>query len=156
MKGTKERITYQDALNAKSIEELKLKFRPKWARRFVDNGGPTKWIESLKAMGATGYRPETVSHMETLWGVRHLIVHSAGIANAEFVRSHPELKAQVEKRFIVNGAQIKQWSAAMYDFVEITDRYFVWRCQRSQKLLLNADAPKARGVTATKVEGELP
>jgi hypothetical protein len=37
MDHTKERITYQDVLNAKSIEELKLKFRPKWARRFVDN-----------------------------------------------------------------------------------------------------------------------
>jgi hypothetical protein len=81
--------------------------------------------------------------METLWGVRHLIVHSAGIANADFVRRHPELNAQVGKRFIVNNAQIKQWSVAMYDFVDVTDQYFVRRCQKSQKLLPNADAPKA-------------
>jgi hypothetical protein len=92
-------------------------------------------------MGASHYRPETVSQMETLWDVRHLIVHSAGIANADFVCRHPELKAQVGKRFIVNNAQIKQWSAAMYDFVDITDQCFVRHCQKSQKVLPNADAP---------------
>ena len=139
MERTKQTMTYQDALHAKSIEELKLKFRSKWARSFVDNGGPTKWIKRLKAWGARGYRPETVSQMETLWGVRHLIVHSASIANAEFVRRHPELKAQVGKRLIVT-AQLRQWSAAMYDFVEITDQYFVRRCKKSQKLPPNADA----------------
>jgi hypothetical protein len=143
MDRTGQTLTYPEALNAKSLEEVLIEFRRKRARSFVDNGRPTTWIESLEAMGATGYRPETVSEMETLWGVRHLIVHSAGIANPDFVRRHPELKAQVGKRFIVNSAQIKQWSAAMYDFVEITDQYFVRRCKKSQKLLPNADAPNA-------------
>jgi hypothetical protein len=143
MEGTGQTKTFQEAVNAKSLEELILEFRTEWARSFVDNGGPTTWTKRLEKMGASHYRPETVSQMETLWGVRHLIVHSAGIANADFVRRHPELKAQVGKRFIVNSAQIKQWSAAMYDFVEITDQYFVRRCKKSQKLLPNADAPKA-------------
>jgi hypothetical protein len=58
-------VPYQDAVNAKSIEELRLEFRTKWARSFVDNDGPTTWIESLEAIGARGYRPETVSEMET-------------------------------------------------------------------------------------------
>jgi hypothetical protein len=128
---------------------LKLKFRPKWARRFVDNGGPTTWIKSLEAMGAKGYPPETASHMETLWDDRHLIVHSTGVANAEFVRRRPELKAEVGKRFTVDDAQIKQWSDAMFDFVGITDQFFVRRCQESQKLPPSADAPKA---SETQVE----
>ena len=143
MEGTGLTKTYQDAVNAKSLEELILEFRTEWARSFVDNGGPTTWTKRLEKMGAGHYRPETVGQMETLWGVRHLIVHWAGIANADFVRSHPELKPQVGKRLIVNYAQIKQWSAAMYDFVDITDQYFVRRCQKSQKLLANADAPNA-------------
>lgn len=142
MRRAKQAKTYQEAVNKKSLEELILEFRTEWARSFV-RGGPTKWTKRLEKMGARHYRPETVSQMETLWGVRHLIVHSAGIANADFVRSHPELKAQVGKRFIVNYAQIKQWSAAMYDFVDVTDQLFVRRCQKSQKLLPNADAPKA-------------
>jgi hypothetical protein len=143
MDRTGQTLTYPEALNAKSLEEVLIEFRSKRARSFVDNGGPTTWIESLEAMGARGYRRETVSQMETLWDVRHLIVHCAGVANADFVRRHPELNAQVGKRFIVNGARIKQWGDAMYDFVDITDQYFVRRCQKSQKLLPSADAPKA-------------
>lgn len=142
MERTEQAATYQAVLNANSLEALLLDFRGKWARRFVDSGGPTKWINSLEAMGARSYRLETVSQMETLWGVRHLIVHSAGIANGDFVRRHPELKGQVGKRFIVNNAQIKQWVAAMYDFVEVTDQYFVQRCQKSQKPFSNGGAEK--------------
>jgi hypothetical protein len=143
MDRTGQTLTYPEALNAKSLEEVLIEFRSKRARSFVDNGGPTTWIESLEAMGARGYRPETVSEMETLWSVRHLIVHWAGVANAEFVRRHPELKAEVGQRLSVKIPQIKQWTAAMYDFVDITDQYFVRRCQKSQKLLPDADAPKA-------------
>jgi hypothetical protein len=133
MDGKEPTVTYPEALNAKSLEEVLIKFRSKWARKFVDSGGPTTWIESLEAMGARGYRPETVNEMETFRDVRHLIVHSAAIADAEFVRRHPELKAEVGKRFIVNGEKIKQWGDAMYDFVDITDQYFVRRCQKSRR-----------------------
>jgi hypothetical protein len=140
---TGQSATYQEALDAKSLEDLKLKLRSKWARTFVDNGGPTTWIKKFESMGASGYRPETVGQMERLWGIRHLVVHSAGIAKAEFVRGHPELKAQVGKRFIVSSAHFKPWGVAIYNFVEVTDQYFVRRCQESQKLLPNADAPKA-------------
>lgn len=135
--------TYQEALDAKSLEDLKLKLRSKWARSFVDNGGPTTWIKKFESMGASGYRPETVGQMERLWGIRHLIVHSAGIANAEFVRRHPELKAQVGKRFIVSSAHFKPWGVAIYNFVKVTDQYFVRRCKKSQKLLPSSDAPNA-------------
>lgn len=148
MERTEQTATYQDALNANSLEELLLEFRGKWARRFVDSGGPTRWIKSLEVMGARGYHPETVSQMETLWGVRHLIVHSAGIANGDFVRRHPELKAQAGQRFIVNNAQIRQWVAAMYDFVGVTDQYFVQRCQKFQKLVSEGDPPKAAEIQA--------
>lgn len=130
MDRTGQTVTYQDALNAKSLEELLIELRSKWARKFVDSGGPTTWIKTLERMGAKGYRSETASQMETLWGVRHLIVHSAAVVNADFVRRHPELKAEVGERLSVNSLQIKQWSDAMYAFVDITDQYFVRRCQK--------------------------
>jgi hypothetical protein len=74
--------------------------------------------------------------------VNHAVVHSAGIANVDFVRRHPHLNPQAGQRFIVNNAHIKEWSAAMYDFVEVTDQYFFRRCQKSQRLASNAGAPK--------------
>jgi hypothetical protein len=132
MQRSEQSATYQDTLNAESLEELLLDLRSKWARSFVDNGGPTTWIKSFEAMGARGYRPEIVTQMETLWGVRHLVVHSAGIPNINFVRSHPHLDAQAGKRFIVNNAHMKEWFTAMFDFVEVTDQYFSRRCQKSQ------------------------
>jgi hypothetical protein len=84
--------------------------------------------------------------METLWGVRHLIVHSAGIANVDFVRRYPYLNPEVGKRFIVSNAHIKEWFAAMYDFVEVTDQYFFQRCQESQRLASDASASKLREI----------
>jgi hypothetical protein len=83
MERTEQTVPYKNALKADSLEDLMLDFRSKWARKFVDSGGPTHWIESLEAMGARGYGSDTAAQMETLWGVRHLIIHSAAIANAE-------------------------------------------------------------------------
>ena len=104
-------------------------FRSKWARTFIESGGPARWINDLEAMGARGYRSDTAERMETLWDVRHLVIHSAAIVNAEFIRHHPDLKAQLGKRFIVNNAQLRQWLETMFDFVEVTDRYFARLCQ---------------------------
>ena len=92
MDRTGQILTYPEALSAKSLEEVLIEFRSKGARSFVDNGGPTTWIETLERWGARGYRSETVTEMETLWDVRNLIVHSAAVVNADFVRSHPSLK----------------------------------------------------------------
>jgi hypothetical protein len=141
MERTEQMVPYKNALNADSLEDLMLDFRSKWARKFVDSGGPTHWIESLEAMGARGYGSDTAAQMETLWGVRHLIIHSAAIANAEFIRWHPNLKAQRGKRFIVNNTQLKQWLAAMYDFVEITDRFFARRGDKIRKSIPSGDIP---------------
>ncbi len=132
MERLEQTASYQDILNASSLEDLILLFRSRWARRFVDRGGPTRWINSLEAMGARSYRSDTAAQMEALWGVRHLVIHSAGIATAEFTRRHPNLKGEIGKRFIVNNAHLKQWLSAIHDFVEVTDRYFVQRCQKSQ------------------------
>jgi len=133
MERTEQTASYQDALAAKNLEELLLEFRGNWARKFVETGGPTRWVKSLEAMGARGYRPNTLELMESLWGVRHLIVHSAGIVNSEFIRRHPGFKTETAKRFIVSNAHLKEWLAAVYNFVEVTDQYFVQRCQNCQK-----------------------
>ena len=68
MRDTNQTVSYTDALNTKSLEHLPLAFRTKWVRKFTDYGGPTRWIKDLQGMGARGYRAETASQMETLWG----------------------------------------------------------------------------------------
>lgn len=133
MEHTEQTASYQDALRARNLEDLILEFRSNWARKFVDTRGPTRWMKRLDAMGARGYRPDTLGLMESLWGVRHLIVHSAGIVNSEFIRRHPGFKTETGKRFIVSNARLQGWLAAVHDFVEVTDQYLVQRCQNHQK-----------------------
>ena len=90
--------------------------------------GPEGWIKSLEAMGARGYRPNTSTFMERLWGVRHLIVHSAGIVTQEFVQRHGHFQKKIGDHFIVTNNHLTEWLAGIYDFVEVTDSYFVKRC----------------------------
>lgn len=79
MVRTEQTASYQDVLSARNLEDLILEFRSNLARKFVDTRGPTRWTKRLEAMGARGYQANTLELMESLWGVRHLIVHSAGI-----------------------------------------------------------------------------
>jgi hypothetical protein len=120
--------SYTEVVRAGSFEALAQELRSEWARNFVDNkGGPTRWIKRLHSMGARGYHPETAKKMETLWGVRHLIVHSSGLATPDFVRLHPEIGVKVGENIIIRPNQIIAWSKVVYDFVDVTDSYFVQR-----------------------------
>ena len=72
-------------------------------------------------------KPDTAKEMEILWGLRHVIVHSAGIATPEFVRRHPEFGASSGKNVVVRLDQISEWIKVIYDFVDVTDSYFAQR-----------------------------
>jgi hypothetical protein len=125
------KVSYAKVARARSLEELKdgLKevLSPQWAKNFMNDGGPAKWINKLTKMGARGYTPETAKEMETLWEVRHLIVHSSGVATPEFVRRHPEIDAKVGERILIPTKQIFAWIEVVFHFVDVTDSYFVQR-----------------------------
>jgi len=128
MERSEQSASYNDFLNATSLADVIEQLRRQWAKTFIDSGGPAAWIKSLQKMGARGYRTETIGAMEALWGVRHLIIHSSSLVTHEFARRHPNFPIAVGSRFIVNTNHLKEWFAAMYDFVEVTDRYFLSRC----------------------------
>ena len=132
MKRSEQSALYNDLLNATSLEDAKEQLRRKWARSFTDSRGPAAWIKSLEKMGAHGYRTETSGAMEALWGVRHLIIHSASLVTHEFARRHPNFQIAVGSRFIANKNHLSQWYGAVLDFVEVIDRYFFSRCVRDE------------------------
>ena len=138
MERSEQSASYNDVLNATSLADVIEQLRRQWAKTFADSGGPAAWINSLQKMGARGYRTETIGAMEALWGVRHLIIHSSSLVTHEFVRRHPNFTIAVGSRFIVNSNHLKEWSAAMYDFVEVTDRYFLNRCGSSSPALVGS------------------
>jgi hypothetical protein len=119
-------VTYGEVVRSLSINDLAEELQSRWARNFVDDGGPTRWIDKLTRMGARGFDSEISKKMETLWGLRHVIVHSAGIATPEFVRRHPEFGAS-GKNIVVRLDQILEWIKVIYDFVDVTDSYFAQR-----------------------------
>jgi hypothetical protein len=132
IESSRPTVPYAKVLGAKSLKELKEELKeilpPRWASNFLNDGGPDSWIKKLTNMGARGYRSQAASEMETLWGVRHLIVHCAGVANREFVRRHPEIGAKVGESILIRSAQLKAWIEVVYHFVDVTDFYFVQRC----------------------------
>jgi len=128
MESSEQSASYSEVIKAQSLEELTEELRTRWARNFVDDGGPERWIKRLTKMGAREYRSSAANEMETLWGVRHLIVHSAGVATPDFVRRHPEIGAKVGESILIRSYQLKAWIEVVYHFVDVTDFYFVQRC----------------------------
>src|SRR5437870_6764330 len=103
MKRSEQSISYSELTKASSLDEVRTELRYRWAKNFVDTGGPQCWVSRLTAMGARAYRPETAKEMETLWGIRHLIVHSVGVATMDFTRRHSHLGIKVGERYATTG-----------------------------------------------------
>jgi hypothetical protein len=55
MDETQQVAPYADVISATSLDELASELRDRWARKWLSDGGPTRWISRLKRMGARGY-----------------------------------------------------------------------------------------------------
>jgi hypothetical protein len=118
--------SYEEIVSATSLEALKANIYSKWARSFVDDGGPHRWSDRLSRMGVSAL-PSSVPILEEAWGIRHVIVHHAGVVSAEFVRRHPNLKATVGQRIELEPQQVIRYVQAMGAFVAPIDESFAAR-----------------------------
>lgn len=122
--------TYEEICAADSKELIEEELRLKWARSFVDDRGPAKWLKRLEKMGVPDYPAGLAQTLEEAWGVRHVVVHKAGIATHDFVRRHPEFGATVNERIPLKPDQVLSYVGAISQFVEITDRSFERRISK--------------------------
>lgn len=117
--------TYTEVVEAGNIENLASDLRARWARGIVADGGPTKWARRLAKI--IGIPPEKeypvtlIEQMELLWGVRHVIVHSAGIGTKDFAERHPKFGLLAGERIRLQLGQTDEWKEAVTSFVTITD-----------------------------------
>jgi len=51
MESSEQCATYAEVVRSRSIEELTEEMQSRWARNFVDDGGPVRWIDKLTRMG---------------------------------------------------------------------------------------------------------
>ena len=124
---SEQRALYADVIAATSLDALANDLRARWARGWVDDGGPSRWIERLGKMGARGYPDDLGPRLERFWGIRHVVVHAAGIATSDFVKRHPGVVKAIGNRVRVNSHDLEKFVHGVEDFVEPTDRYFLAR-----------------------------
>ena len=117
---------YADVISATSLDELANELRTRWARGWLSGGGPTRWISRLEAMGARGYSNELAPHLELIWGIRHVVVHTAGVATADFLKRHPGV-AVAGGRVRVGIKEFGAFVEYAQGFLEPTERFFVRR-----------------------------
>ena len=127
MKTSEQQAQYSDVIQAPSLDVLANDLRARWARNWLNNGGPATWIERLNKMGARGYPAGLGAKLEVIWGIRHVIVHTAGVATTDFVRRHPGVVKAVGDRIILKRREIVQYFELVEDFLSPTDRYFIAR-----------------------------
>jgi len=128
MKKSEQSVRYEEALAVDSIEDLRMKMRYKWARSFLDGGGPRKWMERLAKMGARGFDDKLADSLEETWGMRHAIVHRAGVVSSEMVRRHPRFESKLGKPLDLDDMD-PDFVAKCEVFVGVVDDHFEKRCR---------------------------
>ena len=88
----------------------------------------------LKRMGAKGYSSDLANRLELMWGLRHVIVHRAGIATADLVRRHPGIVTHFGDRVRVSTTRFAGFLVASREFLEPTDAFFLKRYPRLHEL----------------------
>jgi len=137
MSKSEQVAPYVDVVAATSLDELANEMRRRWARGWLSDGGPKDWLPRLHRMGARGYAVGLAPRLELIWGIRHVTVHTAGVATADFLQRHPGAAKAVGDRVKVSLPQFKVYLAAVREFLETTENSFsrdAHRCARSDSL----------------------
>ena len=127
MSKSQQIAPYADVISATSLDELASELRARWARGWLSDGGPTRWISRLERMGARGYPDGLASRLEVIWGIRHVVVHAAGVATSDFVKRHPDVAAAAGAHVRVASRDFGAFLEAVRSFLEPTDRFFLAR-----------------------------
>src|SRR5712691_7056860 len=59
MKDSEQAAKYDEVMVASSLDEVAAELRSRWARNFLEDGGPRRWKERLERMGARGFGART-------------------------------------------------------------------------------------------------
>ena len=123
----KQLAPYADVIAASSLDELASDLRARWARGWLSDGGPTRCLSRFAKMGARGYPADLAQRLELMWGIRHAVVHAAGVADVEFVKRHPGVAKVEGERLPIGTKDIGVFIGAARTFLEPTEQFFLAR-----------------------------
>ncbi len=127
MEKSEQRASYAEVIDARSLEHLADSLRHRWARNFIEDGGPSKWISRLNRMGLTPLTTDNVRKLEELWGLRHTVVHRVGVVDAEFVSRHPQLGHKAGDALSLSRDNVLAYFRSAGDIVGAIDSFFLKR-----------------------------
>lgn len=127
MNKSEQCAQYADIIGATSLDALANELRARWARGWLSDGGPTRWIARLGKMGARGYPKDLARRLEPIWGIRHVVVHAAGVATPDFVKRHPGMVKAAGNRVRVSDHDSVKFVKAIQEFLDPTDGFFLAR-----------------------------
>lgn len=126
---SEQKLTYRAIRKFDSLDALKASARNKWAKSFLNHGGPTAWIKRLRGMRANGYSDGLDGRLEEIWGIRHLVVHRAAVADRDFLERHADVPRNAGNIIQIDGERVSLYALHAIEFVGITNRYFENRCK---------------------------
>ena len=92
-----------------------------WLKR---RENPKAWINGFTEMGVTTFPSSLKSKLEAMLGVRHLLVHSAGHVDEEFLSRHAGCKYSLGEKLILSDSEVRDFiSTAFYFFAPIESHF---------------------------------
>ena len=130
--------SYDQIISAGSVEKIAVQLRYRWARNFIEGGGPCKWFQRFQKMGASTLTDSLLKPMEDLWGVRHLVVHRAGKIDSDFRMRHPDLADADGRHIELTPEMVGSYTDAVRDFVIEIDMFLELRHTRRKNKVVTS------------------
>jgi hypothetical protein len=126
-------IASRDASFAKQLAGIKAKARsvPSDRQRvrawLKAHKNPKEWLQGLNEIGVTDFTDGLSSRLHDLLGVRHLVVHSAGVVDEEYLHHHPRSTWQLGSTAIIDDEMLRGFIRATFEFVAPIEAYMIPR-----------------------------
>lgn len=126
---TKDLLTFVAARDPGLFGDLGASLSPRQvARKWVQRRkAPREWLEGFGLLGVNGFSPDTDQVLYELLGVRHLVVHSAGIVDEGYLEHHPSSGWTLGSEARIDEAMLHTFIRATFDFFAPIEAHFVAR-----------------------------
>lgn len=111
-----QQVDYDSIRSSSDYDRTLFDFCSRWARNFVGDGGPRRWIESLRGAGLGRFGSTNLSQLESMWGYRHVRIHNGGRLTPEFATRHPEVTERLGEHGLTLS-DFEAWSKEADSFV---------------------------------------